>query len=66
MTPSPQPFPAFYVPPSRFIRVARRYQAGHLGRLSGIPKEVLGFTVLAWGNAVRDLSKQAGKALRLQ
>ncbi len=36
----------------------------YLGTLSGIPKEVLGLTVLAWGNSVGDLSTNTAMARR--
>jgi len=36
----------------------------YMGTISGIPKEVLGLTVLAWGNSVGDLSTNTAMARR--
>lgn len=36
----------------------------YFGTLSGIPHEVLGLTVLAWGNSVGDLSTNSAMAKR--
>lgn len=36
----------------------------YFGTLSGVPHEVLGLTVLAWGNSIGDLSTNSAMAKR--